>query len=479
MNITTQSIRAILLFGLLIPTGSNAANIFKADAHFTAKNYKLAEEAYLNAAKIGNPHALYQLGSMYHKGLGVEKDTLNALIYIARAADLGLEPAETALSKMLAGFNQDQRLAVKKILERDSNYKNSIERKYYPLVNQTAIKRNITFEGQNQLSNQYFSDDLIEDIDEYALDDFSEDEFYSPMTSTKEPFLIIDHDVATDGSVRNITIVQEFGFSQTLLKAYSLFPLPKPSFESQAVEFAHRVSLGSAVFNKFTLIEKNEALYSSIFRHYKKLKKGTSLNDRYLLTMALQNFPWLDNEETDLAANFLELAKQGHPGAMFEYGYLLLRKQENIPEAVKWIGLASSYGLARAEYRLGKLLTTSPWVELDEQKALFWFESAAQKDHVAAALKAAELKLQTTNKSILDIDGAVNLLKQIADKQQSNPEYFYVLALSHRYRENRDFTQVVKNLEKAILMGSNINWDVSEWQNLLSTLTEGKVYITE
>ena len=61
----------------------------------------------------------------------------------------------------------------------------------------------------------------------------------------------------------------------------------------------------------------------------------------------------------------------------------------------------------------------------------------------------------------------------------NNPEYFYLLGLSHRYRENRVFTNVVDNLRKAISLGQRKNWDVSDWEALLRDLTTGTVYIQD
>ncbi|MFA3791983.1 tetratricopeptide repeat protein [Aliiglaciecola sp. SL4] len=473
---------------LLTPSTIMAADIFKADKHYTNAEYTLAKRGYLEATKIGNPHAFYQLGIMYQKGLGVEKDPLSALIYISMAADYGLQNAKTALTNMLSTLDDEQRKTIEKVLNNssNSNKKEIIKQTYFPIIKKETIDSKITFEGQDHLDTQYFADDYEEAFEENGEGQFTDefggdesDDFYAPMSTPKKPYLIVDHDVAADGSKRNIMDVQKVGSSQSLINEYSLFPTLKPSFQSQPVEFVHRVSMGAAVYNKFTLIEKDEALYSSIYRRYKKLKNGKSLNDQYLFAMTLQNFPWLEQEQGEVTKRLLSLAKQGHPGAMFEYGYLLLREQTNIPDAIKWIGVASTYGLARAEYRLGKLLTTSPWVEYDEKKALFWFESAVEKDHMAAALKAAELKLTAKDNSLHDVNGAINLLTKIEAEQRTNPEFYYLLALSHKNREKRDFTQVVSNLEKAIFMGSNANWDVTEWQDLLTRLTQGSVYIVE
>lgn len=467
---------------------ANAADILKADKHFSAGEYNLAKESYLEAAKIGNPHAFYQLGNMYHKGLGFEKDPLNALLYISTAAALGLDKADTTLKKMLAPLSNVQKDSIEKILADNAqlNRLKVIKQTYYPIVKEDMLAYKVTFDGQDSLDSKFFAYDFNESFQENGwgqsqsellADDT--DDFYTPMSTPQQAFLIVDHDIGKDGSKRNFSDVQKVGLSQSLIQEYASFPTLKPSFQSQPIEFFHRVNMGAAAYNKFTLIEKNEKLYASVIRRYKQLQGGATIKDRYDLAMILQNFSWLPQEDGEVAERLLTLAKLGHPGAMYEYGYALLREQRDIQEAIKWLGLASSYGLARAEYRLAKLLTSSPWVEYDEQKALFWFESATKKDHVASALKVVEIKLIAEDDTLHDLSGAIQLLTKIANKQKMNPEYYYLLALSHINRENRDFTQVVSNLEKAISIGQRKNWDVADWQNLLTKLTQGRVFVTE
>ena len=174
-----------------------------------------------------------------------------------------------------------------------------------------------------------------------------------------------------------------------------------------------------------------------------------------------------------------DLAEKGHPGAMYEYGLQLYMQQKDIPKGIEWITQASKYGLSRAEYRLGKLLLTSPWIIHDEKKALFWFESAAEKGDEAASLHVAKIKLTANDKSLVDVAGAIEHLNAISSSQNLNPEYHYLLSISYRLRTERDFKKSVELLEKAISMGMRSNWDTSEWQALLAKMLEGNITVTD
>lgn len=474
-----KQVLIIVVLGLSAPAFS--ADIFSAEKLYAAKEYDLARQEYLKAATLGNPHAYYRLGTIFHKGLGVKPDPLNALIYFHMAAAQDFRDTKKIMDSILSKMDIEQRNKITDILNQYQMHQGAehIQKTYYPELIPENLDKTIVFEGQTTLENKFYGDDYEGEEYESLGEDEFDDEFYIPVSSPKLPYVIVDSEVAKDGTIRNISDVQVSGYADPVITQYKRFPGLKPTFDGKPVEFVNRVSMGLANYNKFRLRDESPHLYREVIRKYNKLKKADSLNEQYLFTMALQNFPWLNQEDGEVEQRLLQLAKQGHPGAMYEYGFKLYREQREIAQAVKWISRAGSYGLTRAEYQLAKLLTTSPWVVKDEKKALFWFELAAEKDHLAAVLKVAELKLLAVDKSLHDFDAAMSLLAEIESQQRSNPDYFHLLAVSHIDRENRDFNQMIKNLKKAISLGSRANWDVSEWKALLASLTQGTVTIEE
>lgn len=489
MKSLLSATKCLALSTLFLSMTSQAIDILTTDKQFAAADYTSAKQGYLEAAEVGNPHAYYQLALMYHKGLGTQPDALNTLIYFSMAAEYDFRNAKKLVSDMMKNFSDEQVATIEGILEdyRLKNGMRTVSKKYMPSIIQENLNTKITFNGGPTQTTQFFADDV--DLDDFSDtlgggftdDDGNEegDDFFTPLSTPKIPFVIVENDVAADGSKRNLSKIQTSGLTTTMLEEYALYPGEKPEFKGQPVSFVNRVYMGAANYNKFTMIEENEPLYENIYRTVKKLKASPSLSDQYSYAVALQNFTWLAQEEGELEAKLLDLSKQGHPGAMFEYGSKLYREQTDISQAIEWISRASTYGLARAEYRLGTMLTDSPWVEYDEKKALFWYDSASKKDYEPAMMKAAELRLTAADESLRDLDAAITLLDKLEATQKTNPEYFYLLALSHKDRKNRDFTQVIKNLERAIFMGSNKNWDVNEWQELLSRLTQGNVTISD
>lgn len=480
----------LALLTLLQSTSALSADIFKADKFYKAGQYTEAKQEYLAAAELGNPHAYYQLATMSFQGLGSQQDLVDAMVYFSLAAEDKFHNSEQIVNNILANLSAESTSAYQAMM---TEYKNNhgkaiIDGKFFPELNTTALKTKVKFEGKTALEKKYYSDDV-------SYHSLVTPQFYNSggygsggvedslvIQHSKEPFLILDIDVSPDGSIRNYSEVQKFGNSSVakrLMNEFTLFPIEKPDYQGKSVDFVHRVYLGTAKDSKFTLVEDDNPLYREVILAKRKLKDSKNINDQYQYAMALMNFTWLSQEEGEAEQRLLELAKLGHPGAMYEYGLKLYREQRNMDDAIHWISKASTYGLTRAEYRLAKILQSSPWVKNDEQKALYWYQAAMEGGHQTSALRVAEIKLTALDQSLRDIEGASKILAEVARKQNNNPEYYYLLALAQKDSDNRDFTQVVENLETAISKGQRANWDVSEWQELLDRITTGNVTIFE
>ena len=511
-----KNLWTVVCFTIAFSFPALAINVFKADDYFSTQQYELAKKEYSKAAGVGSPHAYYQLGTMYYKGLGTKADKLQAMIWFALAAEYQFNDAEKIVKDMLKGLpNEDQAYFNELVLVfRETFGKQTINQQYFPIIVTENLPQKITFGGEGKLENNYqdpemmfesFSQnfsandatplDFQEGSDAFGLNDglstYDREPTDNPavllsrrpeVDFTRRPyFLIVDHDVATDGSVRNISRVQNIGYPRSGLELIERSTLAPPTFEGTRVEFFNRSYLGTATYSGFQMKAENERLYDRIRRLAKKLRKSTTTADKYQYAMALLAFTWLP-QEVDEAENILKkLALSGHPKAQFEYGFKLYREQKDIKEAIHWLSEASKYGMSKAEYVLGSILHKSPWVINDEKKALFWYESAIEKGHVGATLKAIELKLLAVDETLHDVPKAIELLAKIEETEikEENPEYYFLLAISHKNRKNRNFSQVVKYMKTAIDEADSRNWDVTYWEGLLEAWTTGTVQIID
>lgn len=477
---------AALLAGAL-SFNSFAVNVLKANTEFKKGNYAVALPLYEEGAKLGNAHAQYQLGIMHLKGLGVEPNAASSLIYLSLAAEQRYHNAQSIIEQMRSSLNEQDRSLLENTIEEERVVHQSYQRQFLPVLNQQNLNEKVTFDGDNALTQKVYFEEFVEfqNFDDElqnsgGFDDLDGGESLDVAIVVNNPgFLVVENDVASDGSVRYIRAIQKSGNTRRFLDAYKLFPLGQPEVGDKPTEFVHRAYMAAAIDDQFYLNDNLPQLYKETRRILRAAKNKPSLETLYQYAMAMVIFPWMQSNENEAESLLKNLAEKGHPGAMYEYGLQLYIQQKEISEAVRWITNASKYGLLRAEYRLGKLLQMSPWVVSDEKKALFWFESAAEKGDEAASLHVAKIKLTANDKSLVDVSGAIQHLEDIAGSQNLNPEYQYLLSISYRLRPERDFKKSVALLEKAISMGMRTNWDTSEWQALLAKMLQGNISVTD
>lgn len=503
--IKTLKISAVSVSLLLMPFAS-ASTAFTANNLYHQQNYEQARIAYLDAAKLGNPHVYYQLGTIYYKGEGIKSNLLSSIIWFSLAAEYQYNDSENIVAQLIATVAEDHRTDVYQLIEsyKKTHGKKAITEKYLPQTITANLNKKVTFGREGSIDNHYenanelfdfnevaesFSEDLTFDGSDDIEEGESFDDSYDQTTrSIKKdpsqlPFLaVIDYDIAPDGSIRNITNSYMKGRAANLEAAihhFSLHSLPAPTFDGKRINFIHRGYLGIASYPIDKVKTQHKNFYDWGRRTIKKLKQSEVPQDRFKYAMALIYFPWIIQEEGTAPSILKALAEEGHVKAQFEYGLYLYREQIDPEQALKWLSLASQFGLTKAQYHLARILQDSPWVVEDETKALFWYEKAAENKHSTASLKLAEIKLLANDESLRDQASAIETLKSIEQAQEENPEYHYLVAVSHLTGEFRDFSKVVKHLRLAISQGQTLNWDVSNWEEQLAQWTTGNVTIKD
>ena len=94
---------------------------------------------------------------------------------------------------------------------------------------------------------------------------------------------------------------------------------------------------------------------------------------------------------------FTPLAESGVPTAQAALGAMYmdgLGVPRNIPEALRWLGLAADQGMAAAQLRLGTLYLLGDGVAPDSVKASQWFKAAADKGMAKAQVTLAAMYYQ-------------------------------------------------------------------------------------
>ena len=77
-------------------------NYSKGNIYFSKGRYEKAFKYFMLAANEGNRDAIFDVGSMYWKGVGVKQDYKKAIEYIKKLSDTGFARASLVIGEILA-----------------------------------------------------------------------------------------------------------------------------------------------------------------------------------------------------------------------------------------------------------------------------------------------------------------------------------------------------------------------------------------
>ncbi len=494
----------LLASSLTLSAVSNAANILQADQFLLDKNFAEAQKAYLVLSESGSAKAFYQLGKIHLEGLGVEQDMLKAVLWFDLAAEQNFADAGQVVADLLKLASPQTH---ENIIQLQAEFRaqqgwQRIKMRYFPVLKQQTLASKIYFgnKTENQSVPQYHQtasynsqvelNSIVPDKvkltgpnpvlnqtqAEFLFGRLSKVDFFKQAYSA-----IVDYDIAADGSVRNLQVEQKIGYIHPKVwPGLKTFNTSKPQFNQETVAFINRSFIGLAGESEAYIRNQKEDIYAGLVRAARKLKQDPSIEGQFQYAMALTSFEWLAEDKDELEQLLTQLANAGHPLAQYELGFKLYREQKNIAQAIHWLGESAKAGVARAEYRLGHILLNSPWVEKDETKALYWLERAVEQSHIASLLTASELKLLADNETLHNVKTAQDYLTKVPEAQQDNPQYEFLQAMVNFKQTPRKLDQAVNHIQKAIKLGEQLNWDVTDWQAMLTDWTSGgKVSVTD
>lgn len=489
-------------FAVLLGLTTNVfADIDAANALFGSGKFTQAADRYYEYAELGNPTAFYQLGDIYHRGLIGEKDSLQATIWFGLAAEQSYGDAD---KRMVASFKllnaSDQKLALETLqsMKRTFGYA-AIMMKYFPQIKSNIRNDELLFVTSGgsvveKLNSGFYAQSSDFEFEEVGVTDgfgasLEDDNFanlfeegitenISDQQLFQRPYFIVaDGELYPDGSARDfqhVLVMGDYrrGFTQLGWKAAET-----AQYKGQATNFVKRYYAGIASYDIWEMRERYEGLYNKVRRTFRKIEDSEDPTSQYLYAAGLLTFPFLPRDEGEVERRLSFAAKANVPEAQYQYA-LSLYMDKQIEDAILWMSKAAQNGVAMAQYKLGRWLEVSPFIQTDVTKAAFWYEKASAQNYVLASRHLARLKL-THNAPLSDVSGALTLLDAIKSEQFENPAYIYLTALANDKKPDRDRGAAVRALEQAISKAETRNWDVSNWRAQLNKWMKGNITVTD
>lgn len=155
----------------------------------------------------------------------------------------------------------------------------------------------------------------------------------------------------------------------------------------QAAEQQHPAALVLLALHELQTCDMtDEAAWQRAVEHFNQAAQHGSAEARY----------WLEkiNSGGRSALEFLQLARSGDPVSQYKLGLFYdhgLEIDQNVPEAMFWLGLSAKQGYLDAQYRLGMIHLEERVAGSSHREAMRLFREASDLDHADAQYSLARM----------------------------------------------------------------------------------------
>ena len=348
LGVARDQAKAFMLFLQSAQAGYAPAQYDVGRSYFNGEgteiNYVEAVKWWTKAADNKNVRALFNLATLYRKGIGVPRDQALAHKYYGIAADLGDSRAKAYLSgkKDPAGMSQS---------EVDSTA-SSIKREPW-ILRQSGERYTVqasAFTSESSALSFVKDHDLNEDIAIFRAN--------------------------INGKVWYKAIYKSFNTRKDALQARDelklRFPRQSPWVRKFEDIHAEMITMNTVGLSEYTA--SNTAMESSWSADIEqKFQEGQS-------AFNVQNYSEALASWKPLADNGVAEAQYGL-GFMYESGWGVV---QDYNEAFGWYEKAAKLGHAKSQYNLGLLYLNGFGVDKDLDKARYWIENAATQQDARA-----------------------------------------------------------------------------------------------
>nr|AYW35316.1 transport protein TonB 3 [Catenovulum maritimum] len=441
------------------------------------KNYAEAAKHLKSSAEIGRAEAQFTLGLLHYQGNTGKVDKISAVGWLFLASEYDHPNALAYTQQVYSELSPEmQKKAQAYMTELANKYgKSAVKNNIYPRFTSQPIKAQrfnrrakllvrgpLEYKrGSARARNEMAINSAIRNAQFGGLSTLS-----TSLVNDDSGMVIVKYDVSKEGN----PVYPEV-----------LFSWPKGRFDKPTLDAVIKSKLRPAQINKqdafqlglvstvrFGFIDradfKND--YPNQYKTFKRLQRESDqdINSKYLYAGFLNAYQQLlpKKDAISYLSVITELAESGHVLAQLDLGQYLIFQQNEYKEGVDWIQKAANFGYDKAEFRLGELLMDppTPLLQKDIKKAEFWLT------RIADNLPEAQLKLTSlwleNGATEAQFNKAKVWLENIIEDTDALPNVYYLLAQTElKLNQEKCFKQ---NLEQAITIGDDLNWNTKTWQ---------------
>lgn len=391
----------------------------------TDQDYLQAAQWYEKAVAQKNVFAAYSLGSLYHRGQGVEQDEDRAYSLFLMAANDAKNPNAYAAYTLGRMCRDGVGTAASKE-QSDSWYRRAYQG--FLSIEQTMADEKLYYRlGQMNLTGT----GIPQDLEQAAI-------YFRKAADLKN----------TDAL---------YGLGKLYLnKSYDGYdPQKAVAYLIEAAKQDHefaQYTLGK-LFLKGEEVPKN---VSYALRWLEEAAANGNSYAEYLLGKTLLLGDDVDRDSERGEALLRKAADSGNVYAAYTLGKALLEGDlilQDIPEALRLISQAADGGFSSAQYLLGKILYRGEVTGQDVPKALSYLENASVQDHPYAAYLAGKILL--TEESVKDVLKAIRYFEIASDAGNDFAEYQLGKLYLYGKEVSQDYEKAMAYLSSSVAHGNH------------------------
>lgn len=429
--------KLVFLFMFCLFAKFSYADFSSAMVDYQSQKYLGAMAEFKRLSLLGHKDSQFNVGVMYYRGEGVDKNNVEAYAWMALSAELG----DQAHARMRDAVQ-------KKMTEKEKASSLSRTEELLKQFGDAAI--------QKKLSPVLVSDENCK----FSQKVLQRPKFEYPKKALNqgiEGSVDISYDIDENGFARNYSIVAATSelFSESILKGMSGFRYEPYIVSGKTVPVIEkRMQLRFNILDASLNIKKLKEYMNSL---HEKAESGDA-HDKYVYAYMMDLVPEIKYQRREINEWMYTAAQMGLPPAQYKIGRSLLYGEgceADNSKAIEWLMLSAKASSPEAQYFLGANLLAGTTFEKNKKQGVEWLNHAAKGQYKKAIMKLAWIYSTDVDAELYNPKYGLDLINSVYENYSDRLTAVETLAAAQA--ANQLFDDAIKTQQEAMSIAKKIN----------------------
>lgn len=424
----------VLFFCLL--SRSVFADFSSAMVDYQEKKYPEAMVELKRIASLGHKDSQFNIGAMYYRGEGVEKNPIEAYGWMALSAESGSE-----------GHAKIRDVVQSKLSPKEATLALARAEELLKQYGEAAIQKNLS---PVLLSDEdcVFKTEKIQLMQPVYPDSAQNEGIMGTVD--------VSYDLDANGFARNYAVIVA---TNEVFIAPTMKAMADLRFQPYMVSGKPTPVIGKKIRVNYRLQDSKldkKKLQSYMASLKEKAVMGSSY-EKYVYAYAMDIVPEIQYEKKEINEWMYASAQMGFPAAQYQLGRNLLYGEGcevDNNKASQWLTLSARSSSPDAQYFLGSNMLIGSTFEKNKRQGIEWLNHAAAAHHQKALVKLAWIYSVDSEADIYNPKRALELIGSVYESYGDKLTISETLAVAQA--ANQMFDEAIKNQQAAIAIAKKI-----------------------